>query len=224
VQQEIPKTEIELRRQLYFPTLIFFADLPGAGALNEAMKPHIYAWRDQDPDGRHFSNVRDVGAWQSFDDMHRRAPYAKLVEAILAATQVVFGELGYDPDSSPQVDNMWANINPRYGYNRSHTHGNVLWSGVYYVQTPQNCGRIRFMDPREQAKVLLPRFAKGARKPECWSEVYYEAVAGRLILFPAWLAHDVEPNLAEADGPAGDRISVSFNVQQRRAARQSPQG
>jgi uncharacterized protein (TIGR02466 family) len=46
--------------------------------------------------------------------------------------------------------------------------------------------------------------------------VYYEPLEGRLLLFPAWLQHEVEPNLAEQDGPAGDRISVSFNLFQQR--------
>lgn len=35
----------------------------------------------------------------------------------------------------------------------------------------------------------------------------YEPVPGRLILFPAWLQHGVEPNLSDAD-----RVVVSFNV------------
>ena len=37
-----------------------------------------------------------------------------------------------------------------------------------------------------------------------------------MILFPGWLMHEVEPNMSELEGPAGDRISVSFNLFQRR--------
>ena len=52
------------------------------------------------------------------------------------------------------------------------------------------------------------------RKADMWSEVCFTPIEGRIILFPAWLQHEVEPNLAELEGPAGDRISVSFNVHQ----------
>lgn len=204
-----------LVREFYFPTPIYYSDLPDAELLNDAIKPHIYAWRDEDPAGIVRSNVKRVGSWHSRDDMNRRGEYSSLAAAILAAADTVFEQLGYDPGSIAAFDNMWANINPRYGLNRSHIHPNVLWSGVYYVQAPANCGRILFADPRAQATVLIPRYAPGTRKPEVWSEVYFEAIAGRLILFPAWLAHEVEPNLAAAEGAAGDRISISFNLVQR---------
>jgi uncharacterized protein (TIGR02466 family) len=96
----------------------------------------------------------------------------------------------------------------------------VLWSGVYYMQAPPDCGRIYFADPRAQATALTPRFDPSApRKIECWSEVYFEAIAGRLILFPAWLQHEVEPNVCDREGAPGARISMSFNViQQGRGA------
>jgi uncharacterized protein (TIGR02466 family) len=204
-----------LVREMYFPTPIFYSDIPDAFALNEAIRPHIYAWRDHDPAGIVRSNVKRLGSWHSTDDMNRRPEYEALANSILAAGSIVFEQFGYDPAFAVAFDNMWANINPRYGLNRSHIHPNVLWSGVYYVQAPADCGRILFTDPRAQAAILTPRYAPGPRKPEVWSEVYFEAVAGRLILFPAWLVHEVEPNMAEAEGPAGDRISISFNLVQR---------
>jgi uncharacterized protein (TIGR02466 family) len=46
---------------------------------------------------------------------------------------------------------MWANINPPGGYNRPHMHPNSLWSGVYYIKTPKNCGHLKLEDPRSVA-------------------------------------------------------------------------
>jgi uncharacterized protein (TIGR02466 family) len=206
-----------LMREFYFPTPIYFSDLPGARSLNEAIKPPIYAWRAEDQEGIHRSNVKRVGSWHSQLDMHRREEYRPLTEQILGVARQIFDDLGYDPVYEPAIDNMWANISPRYGYNRSHIHPNVLWSGVYYVQAPPDGGRIYFTDPRAQVLILTPRYAPDApRKAEAWSEVYYEAIEGRLILFPSWLAHEVEPNLCDREGPAGDRISISFNLYQKR--------
>ena len=207
----------ELKREFYFPTLIYYQDLSDSQQLNEPVKAHIYRLQSNDPDGIVRSNVKQVGAWHSGLDLHNREEYRSLTRRILAAVQKIYDDLGYDPAYEPMFDNMWANINPRYGYNRNHIHPHVLWSGVYYVQAPPDSGRIFFTDPRPQALVAPPRYAPDVpRKPEAWSEVYFEPIEGRLVLFPAWLTHEVEPNLCDRAGPAGDRISISFNLRQKR--------
>jgi uncharacterized protein (TIGR02466 family) len=206
-----------LNRELYFPTFIFFKDLPDGASLNAGLCEEIYAMRENDRDGLHRSNVKQAGAWHSRDDLNRQDAFKHLVAEVVTAAQGVFDDLRYDPAFEPQIDNMWANISPQHAFNRMHTHPGVIWSGVYYVQTPKNAGRIYFSDPRVQAQVLRPRVNEAGRKePHNWSEVYYEPIAGRLILFPAWLLHEVEPNLSDLSGPSGDRISISFNLVQRR--------
>jgi uncharacterized protein (TIGR02466 family) len=205
----------ELKRELYFPTSIYYEDLRGAEELNQAIKPHIYALRSKDPEGIVRSNVKRVGSWHSGLDLHQREEYRRLTASILAAARTISADLGYDPAYELAFDNMWANINPRYGFNRSHIHPNVLWSGVYYVQAAADSGRIFFTDPRPQVSIAPARYAPSVpRKPEAWSEVYFEPIEGRLILFPAWLAHEVEPNMSDGEGAAGDRISLSFNLRQ----------
>ena len=197
--------------------MIFYRDLSEAAALNAAIKPEIYRWRQDDEAGIVRSNVKKVGSWHSALDMAERQEYRGLVEQILSCAQTVFDDLGYDPAFEPVISNMWANVSPKYGYNRNHVHPNVLWSGVYYVQSSPDSGRIFFTDPRYQAQMFSPRYApEEDRKPEVWSEVYYQPIEGRMIFFPAWLMHEVEPNLSDSEGAAGDRISVSFNVNQRR--------
>ncbi|MDH3640625.1 MAG: TIGR02466 family protein [Gammaproteobacteria bacterium] len=210
----------KLMREMYFPTSIYFRDLPDSVELNEAIGTHIYAWRSQDEEGIVRSNVTQVGSWHSNLDMHQREEYDALTGQVIATAQEIFDDLGYDPAYEPAFSNMWANINPKYGYNRNHIHPNALWSGVYYVQTPPDSGRIFFSDPRAQAQVLTPCYApETSRRSEAWNEVYFEPIEGRVILFPAWLVHEVEPNMSDREGPTGDRISVSFNLyQQQRQA------
>lgn len=217
--------EVEVKKELYFPTQIYFCDLPGSEKLNANLLRSIYAMRDADPDGVVRSNVRQIGSWHSATDLNRRPEFGKLAELLTGMVQQIYRNLNYLKDSEAICDNMWANVNPRHGYNRLHTHPNVLWSGVYYVQTPSNSGRIYFRDPREQAQVTTPIFNEGEdRIRELWSEVYYEPVEGRAILFPAWLAHEVEPNLTEETGDAGNRVSISFNFVQRRKRTDTPTG
>ena len=206
-----------LKREFYFPTFIYFKDVPGGAEMNRQLKQAIYAMREEDAVGLHRSNVKQAGAWHSQDDLNRRPEFAELSREVLEAAERVYQDQAYDPDFQPAMDNMWANISPRHAFNRTHVHPGVIWSGVYYVQAPEKSGRIYFTDPRVQAQMLRPRIhAEGRKQAHNWTEVYFEPVEGRLILFPAWLSHEVEPNLSEAEGDAGMRISISFNLFQRR--------
>jgi uncharacterized protein (TIGR02466 family) len=86
-----------------------------------------------------------------------------------------------------------------------HSHPNNFLSGVYYVQCDAKANVIRFYDPRPQSEVIMP--------PRLRQNVYnanmieLETKPGRLVLFPAWLKHDVPTNLSERE-----RISVSFDM------------
>ena len=105
---------------------------------------------------------------------------------------------------------MWANVNPRGGMNRAHLHPNSLWSGVYYVKTPQNCGNLRIDDPRTSAAMVRPKMKEGIPPHRLHRETAYEAIAGRLIMFPSWVTHCVDANESNEL-----RISISFNFLQK---------
>lgn len=203
-------------RELFFATPIYHADLADAAALNAELRRHIERWRETDPAGDFRSNEPNLGGWHSPTDMHTRHEFDPLTREILELMHGVFTTLGYDGAYEPVCDSMWANVNPRHAANRHHTHPHALWSGVYYVHTPPDCGLLWFSDPRAQAQVLTPHYDLAKRAPLTWSEIHYQPIEGRIIAFPAWLTHAVQPNLTTEAGPAGDRISISFNIRQRR--------
>ena len=205
-----------MNKDYFYPTQVYFTDLRQSEELNEYLKDRIYAWRDEDPEGTVRSNVAQIGAWHGPTDMHSRKEYNGLTAGIFEFIHGVYDDLGYDQAYEPVCDSMWANINPRYAYNRHHTHPHALWSGVYYVQTPENCGLLYLTDPRPQAQILTPYYDPQRRKADSWSEVHYQPQEGRVIAFPAWLVHATQPNLSDKEGRDGDRISVSFNFYQRR--------
>ena len=112
-------------------------------------------------------------------------------------------------DREPKLGNMWANINPPGGYNMPHVHPNSLFSGVYYVKTPPNCGRLICQDPRPGIQTCMPNRKKGEPPKHLWREVHLQPQENRTIMFNSWLWHNVEPN--QSNDP---RISVSFNFLQ----------
>jgi len=205
-----------MARDLFFATPIYYTDLADAASLNARVKALVYAWRAQDPAGDFRTNEPQLGGWHSPTDMHLRREYDALTREIFELMHGVYTSLGYDPAYEPACDSMWVNVNPRHASNRHHTHPHALWSGVYYVQTPPECGLLYFTDPRPQAMVMPPYYDLERRSALTWSEVHYQPIEGRLVVFPAWMPHAVQPNLTREEGPAGDRISVSFNFRQRR--------
>ena len=109
-------------------------------------------------------------------------------------------------DREPMLGNMWANINPPGGYNAPHIHPNSLFSGVYYVKAPKGSGSLVCNEPRAGAQLNMPVRKPGKPPKELWREVHLEPKEGRIIMFPFYLWHNVEPNLSN-----DIRISVSFN-------------
>jgi len=105
---------------------------------------------------------------------------------------------------------MWANINPPGALNRPHLHPNSHFSGVYYIKAPKNSGQIVFNEPRSGAHMVMPSRKEGQPPSHLWREVRVDPLEGRIVMFPSWLWHCVEPNESN-----DIRISVSFNFIQK---------
>ena len=192
-----------MHRELHFPTPIYIADIEHP-TLNQELERDIVAWSKQDK-GITRTNVQ---GWHSTTDMHERPEFKKLVNMLYDCQKTVYEQEYYE--SEPYLGNMWANINPPGGSNRAHQHPNSLWSGVYWIKTPKNCGELKIDDPRSVACMTRPR-QKDTKKPDrLWRETHYEPIAGRCIMFPSWLMHCVDPNKSN-----DIRISVSFNFLQK---------
>ena len=193
-----------MKRELHFPPPIYIFDIKDK-SLNTQLEKDVINWMNKDK-GISRTNVK---GWHSTTDMHTKPEYARLVKALYEAQNKIYQEENYE--SEPFLGNMWANVNPPGGYNRAHLHPNCTWSGVYYIKTPEKCGELKLKDPRTGAEMSSPKMKKSNTLPErLWREVTYIPVAGRCIMFPAWLIHCVEPN------DSNDiRISVSFNFLQK---------
>lgn len=184
-----------------FPTLVWEARLERktAAALNEAILRRLAALRQGAPDPPAGSG------WQSPVTLHRYEEMAPLVSAIDRLAKGVLEFLRIGECGAPRLTGCWANMNPPGAAHRLHAHPNNFLSGVYYVQAPPGADTINFHDPRPQAAVLRPPVTELAAQNA--DQVVVRVAAGTLLLFPAWLAHSVEPNAS-----AETRVSVSFNL------------
>ena len=181
----------------FFPTIIYGKDIQ---LNNNQLAQDIVNWSNQDK-GVSKTNYK---GWHSTTDMGQKPEYQQLVTELLRMQKEIYANEHIDRHAI--LGNMWANINPPGGLNQPHIHPNALFSGVYYVKSQPNCGRLKVMDPRPGVQFIMPTRKPGNPGKDMWRDVNIEPVVGRIIMFPAWLWHSVEPNKSN-----DLRISVSFN-------------
>jgi uncharacterized protein (TIGR02466 family) len=183
-----------------FPTLIWLADLtPGSfepinrtimAKLDALTGPRVQSYRSE--------------TFQTEQTLHLQPDFAPVLAAVGKLAKAGLEQMAIKYDEIVFTA-MWANINPPGAKHSVHSHPNNFLSGVYYVQCDAKANAIRFHDPRPQSEVIMP--------PRLQQNVYntniieLETKPGRLVVFPAWLKHDVPTNLSERE-----RISVSFNL------------
>ena len=185
----------------YFPTIVYAKDV---NLDNRLFENAVIEWANKDK-GMKRTNVK---GWHSQTDMHTIPVFKPLVEALFKMQEEIYKEEFLS--GKAMIGNMWANINPKGGYNRPHIHPNCHFSGVYYIKAPQNSGEIVFNDPRSTSHMSMPARKEGEPPKHLWREVRVNPMVGRIIMFPAWLWHCVDPNNTN-----DIRISVSFNFMQK---------
>ena len=186
--------------EAFFPTLIHAKDVK---LNNQQLANDIIAWSKQDK-GVQKTNVN---GWHSQTNMHEMPQFKLLIDELFQMQREIYEQEWLDRHA--KLGNMWANINYPGGYNRPHIHPNSLFSGVYYVKSNKESGTIAMSDPRPGIQTIMPARKPGKPPKHLWREVHLEPVPGRIIMFPAWLWHCVEPNQSN-----DIRISVSFNFVQ----------
>jgi uncharacterized protein (TIGR02466 family) len=101
--------------------------------------------------------------------------------------------------------NMWFNVNPPGGYQGRHHHAMNLLGGTYYLDVPDESGKIGFYDPNQFAyfhnqdhnamNLLIPDFD-------------VQTSTGDLLIWPGWMDHEISVNKT-ADK---NRLSISFGI------------
>ena len=181
----------------FFPTFVYGKDVQ---LDNNKLAQDIINWSNQDK-GVQKTNVK---GWHSTTDMANKPEYQLLVTELLRMQKEIYDHEHIDRHAI--LGNMWANINPPGGLNNPHLHPNSLFSGVYYVKSQPQSGRLKIYDPRSVSQMVMPTKKPGNPGKDMWREAYIDPIPGRIIMFPAWLWHSVEENQSN-----DIRISVSFN-------------
>jgi uncharacterized protein (TIGR02466 family) len=189
-----------MNRTFIFPSEIYETKLD---VNNKELAQHILLL-EKETDSTNLSNV---GGWQSDDEFIKSEQAEEVKEAIALAVVDICNSLPYKKSVKVIMDNGWANVNRFKDCNNPHEHPHCIWSCVYYVQADDDSGNITFLDPKVKRTMYNDEiYLENLTNPA--STFTYQCVpqTGKLIVFPSYLTHRVEPNLT-----VNPRISISCN-------------
>lgn len=155
-------------------------------------------------EGRVISNV---SGWQSADVDINLPVFEELKNVINKFAQDMHEYIDLKKNNKNILDNMWFNINPKGGSNRPHTHPVSIFSGVFYLKTPENSGKINFMNPNRLTEYHFDNNRVENFNSYTCTNRWYTPQEAKLIMFPACIEHYVEGNMSDED-----RISIAFNT------------
>ena len=108
------------------------------------------------------------------------------------------------------ITQVWANINKYKDYNAQHFHLQSNFTGVYFVKGEKQTGNLLLHNPftnfnycwfnGKLVKIITPNQYNS-------QVVKIYPQPGKLIVYPSWLQHSVEPNLTNEE-----RVSISFDI------------
>ena len=145
------------------------------------------------------------GGWQSTHFYSPEPEFQELWELIEREANVLHQSIKLK--GRIKLVEWWFNVNWKGGSNRLHNHPQSMYSGVYYIKTPPDCGNINFPNPNmTEIDFFWPIKMREESTRMVTSCATLGSAKDMLYIFPSWLSHYVDTNMS--DEP---RISLSFN-------------
>lgn len=154
--------------------------------------------------GFYHNGETTYGRYSLTDD----ANFAPFVEFIRQKAHDFLDMQGYDASRVPWRPYVFANSFREGSSHPRHLHSQCTISGIYYLDTPAGSSNIVFT-PNQPFKDFFDYmfFIKDASNWYSLSRVEYAPYPGLLLMWPAWLYHEVPPNQSQEP-----RTSIVFNL------------
>jgi uncharacterized protein (TIGR02466 family) len=205
--------ELNLEEKTIFSTNIIVGVLPSSFDIKAATDT-VLTLRLDDKTGLKRSNSPTSwhSAIYSFENPEPNPNYniEKLFnEYIMIIAQSVSARWGF---GSVSQYSYWYNLNQKYSFNHTHWHPNCKIAGTFYLKVPDGSGNIKFLRSTAEIDRLSQCFPHDSNLAKTENAISYShrPKAGDLLMFPGYLDHQVDQNLAEEDDDL--RISVAFNI------------
>jgi uncharacterized protein (TIGR02466 family) len=201
-----------------FSTPVLTERWPGAERWTKPLFDAIMERRTSHPS----VSLSNVHGWQSQTDMIDWGGQAALAlrdDVLARCDDFTVDVRETDRRRFVWLPEMWANVNEPGASNQSHCHPGSQWSAVYYVEDGYDGsderslgGEIVFTDPRMPMVRMRDPDVRYLRANGSYDhfEAWVRPKTGQLILFPAWLMHNVRPYNGK-----GVRVSIAVNISSR---------
>lgn len=178
-----------------------FANTAGTTDQIQQLKEEALARKAENPTGMFFTNEN---CWRSSFEynnidwllkelaqvLHQAVTYYSQVDPLFPQKSKFYGK--------PEID-YWTNINEPGSKNSLHSHGTYHFVGVYYLQS-EGTGDLVFHNPANLLEECNPNGPFVSR-------MAFTPKDGDLLVWPAWVPHEVEMNLSNKQ-----RINIAFNI------------
>ena len=193
---------MQINREDWWATPVWYFDIPIQEVDYNKVAEECYLEKSKS-EGRTVSNK--IG-WQSHDIYaNSEIPnISNLIKTIEMYSKNIFQDYGIKKEFNVVIGNSWININTPGSYNEFHIHPNCVLAGVYYVSAPENSGNVVIHN--NSIMQFINASYLDTNNKNTHPEVVYKPVTGKVIIFPSWLPHSVQPNNSKED-----RISIAFN-------------
>jgi len=172
---------------------------------NNALEEYCYKLQKE-------SNTKTLpGGWQSGNLDLSMPEFGSIIVNIESMLKEIRELYNIKKGVLTQIDNGWININypglSQLADNYYHIHPSYFFSFVYYVKAKKDAGNLKMTSTYNNLEYLLPDIAYNELNTINSSRILIDPVPGKLIAFPSWISHYVEPNLSNSD-----RISIAFDI------------
>ena len=181
----------------------------------EKLTEFAFEMQNKDKKGAQLTNR---GGWQSNEiQEEKHEEFIRLKKEITQHLQTyqleVFQGMKFKKNITPNLTNMWVNINEKHHYNEWHTHGFSALSGTFYIKHDNSVenGDILFKHPIHHFPYIMtnhwpPSLVEKSNEITA-EKINFTPKSNMLLIFPSWIEHKVESNLKD-----DSRISLSFNA------------
>lgn len=172
---------------------------------NQPIKDYCYSLKEK----QQSSQYSNIGGWHS-DLITGHIPVLnKLFVNISHRLNALHTFFNFRDDLQISISSFWVNINGKGHANVPHTHRGFTFSGVYFVDGQPGSGDLVLVHPSQQFPYhYLDLPFKDHSIDKSLGTIHYTPQPGKLVIFPSWIQHYVQPNLTDQD-----RISIGFDVQ-----------
>lgn len=191
VKEVVQNTQLQVA--MHFPCPIYVIDRPD---FLEAVKQVSEEGLDAQRKNQQLNEIYPVIMTGNYFEDTRIKDFVQFVGA---TSWNILNDQGYAMQNlATQFTEMWTQEHHKHSAMDPHVHGfNSQIVGFYFLETPENCSRVVFHDPRAaKVQINLPEADMSMATPAS-QMINFEPKPGMLIFANSWLAHSFTRHAAE---------------------------